>query len=259
MPIILSKDSFPEVKLFVAIPMYGGNCMSNCLQGMMDLSSACVSYQIPMTLHGVVNESLVQRARNVCVDAFLESDFTHFLFIDADIGFTALDVLTLLYILSSDKEEKYDILAGPYPKKAISWKKVKRAVEKGFGDKEPSTLANYAGDYTFILSPSQKSFPLDEPAEVLEVGTGFMMIPRRTFEKFKQTYPKNAYIGMEGKKQFAFFDCIINPDTGYIIGEDCLFCLNVRKMGGKVWIAPWLNLTHQGLYKFKESYTPSFV
>ena len=256
---ILSKDSFPQVKLFVAIPMYGGKCMSNCLKGMMDLSSVCTTYNIPMTLHGVINESLVQMARNVCVNAFLESDFTHFLFIDADVGFTAQDALTLLYIASSDKEEKYDILAGPYPKKNISWRKVKRAVEKGLGDPEPSCLANYAGDYTFILSPHQKSFPLDELAEVLEVGTGFMMIPRRTFEKFKQDYPNNTYLGTNGEKQFAFFDCIINPDTGYIIGEDCLFCLNVRKMGGKVWLAPWLKLTHQGLYQFKESYTPSFI
>ena len=257
MNITFSKDSFPQVKLFVAIPMYGGVCMANCLQGMMDLSSACITYNIPMTLYGITNDSLVQKARNTCVEAFLDSDFTHFLFIDADVGFSAIDALSLLYLVASDKEEKYDVLAGPYPKKKISWQKVKCAIEKGFADQDPNFLANYAGDYTFFVPPG-KPFSINEPAEVSEIGTGFMMIPRRTFERFKQAYPKDTYKNLN-KKRFVFFDCVIDRAKGIMVAEDHLFCQSVRKMGGKVWLAPWLKLTHQGVYPFTESITPSLI
>lgn len=258
MNISFSKNSFPQVKLFVAIPMFGGLCKSNCLQGMMDLSSACITYNIPMILHLVVNESLVQKARNACVAAFLESDFTHFLFIDADIGFTAQDALSMLYLVSSDKENKYDILAGPYPKKAISWKKVKYAINKGLADKDEQILENYTGNYSF-LTLSEKPFPLTEPTEVAEIGTGFMMIPKRTFEKFIQAYPKNTYKISAGKKQFSFFDCVINPDTKHFTAQDHLFCQTIRKIGGRIWVAPWVTLTHQGTYSYKGSLVPSLI
>ena len=211
-----------------------------------------------MNSYGVINESLVQKARNLCVDAFLQSDYTHFLFIDADIGFTAQDALTLLYLVLSDKEEKYDVLAGPYPKKEISWKKVKMAIEKGYADQDPDSLENYLGNYTF-LAPPGKPFSLKEPTEVHEIGTGFMMIPRRTFEKVQQAYPNNVYKSSTKGMQTAFFDCIIHPQTKLFLGEDRFFCQAVRAVGGKVWLAPWLKLTHQGLYPFKESILPTLV
>ncbi len=94
MNISFSKDSFCQTKLFIGTPMYGGVCTSNYLQGMIDLSAACAAYNIPMNFHEITNESLVQKARNTCVEAFLRSDSTHLLFIDADIGFTAKDALS---------------------------------------------------------------------------------------------------------------------------------------------------------------------
>ena len=251
MNISFSKDTFPNIKLFIGTPMYGGTCTSAYLNGMIDLSTACMAYNIEMIFYGNTF-SLVQAGRNLCVAKFLESDYTHFLFIDSDVGFTAKDALTLLHIVASDKEEKYDVLAGPYPKKSISWEKVKCAVEKGLADKDADSLANYIGDYTF-LAPAGKPFSFNTPAEVLEIGTGFMMIPRRTFEKFMQAYPDNFFKETSEKDQFAFFNCAIDPDTKRFLGEDSFFCQNVRKMGGKVWVAPWLKLIHQGTYSFQGS------
>lgn len=258
MDITFTKDSFSKVKLFIATPMYGGMCMSNYLRGMMDLSSACIAYHIPMTLHGVVNESLVQKARNYCVATFLQSDFTHLLFIDADVGFTANDALSLLHLVNTDREKKYDVLAGAYPKKEISWRKVKCAIEKGFADQDPNSLENYIGNYPFFAPPG-KPFFVNKPAEVLKISTGFMLIPRRTFEKLMQASSENTYNGPNGTKQFAFFDTEINSDTRLFSGEDYFFCHTLKKIGGRIWLAPWLNLSHQGKYLFTESQTPSLV
>ncbi len=252
MDICFSKDSFTQTKLFIGAPMYGGVSTSSCLKGMIDLATACVAYNIPFRVCGMTNQSLVQRARNSCVDSFLRSDLTHFLFIDADIGFTAKDVLSLLFIMASDKEKKYDVLAGIYPVKDISWESVRCAVKKGLADENAAILKNYTGSYP-PLTLIEKSSSSKGPIEVLEVPAGFMMVPRRTFEKFKQTYPENTYLAPENEKEFAFFDCVIDPETKYYMREDQRFCQYVKKMGGRIWAAPWLEISHQGNYVFKGS------
>jgi hypothetical protein len=48
----------------------------------------------------------------------------------------------------------------------------------------------------------------------------------------------------------AYFDCIIDPDTKRYLSEDYMFCQNVRKAGGKVWLCPWISLQHVGMYIF---------
>jgi hypothetical protein len=35
--------------------------------------------------------------------------------------------------------------------------------------------------------------------------------------------------------------------------EDYLFCHRIRDVGGKVWLAPWLKLKHQGSYSHQGS------
>jgi len=243
-----SKESFKGVSLFIATPMYGGVCTSNYLTGMVDLFAACTAYEIPLTLHGLANDSLIQRARNSCANAFLRSDFTHFLFIDADIGFAAKDVLSLLYLMAKDTEEKYDILAASYPKKQISWKKVKHAVEHGLADENADNLKYYANDYTF-LAPKGSKFSLKAPSEVSKVATGFMMISRRIFDNFIKKYPEQLY-KTEGREEYAFFNCYIDPQTKWHWGEDFMFCHFVKQMGGRIWLAPWIKLSHQGTHAF---------
>lgn len=247
-----SKDSFSQIKLFIGAPMYGGVCTSPYLKGLIDLSTASITYNVSLNVYGVTNQSLVQKARNVCATAFLKSDCTHFLFIDADIGFTANDVLSLLYILATDKENKYDVLAGPYPKKTICWETVRVAAKKGFADQNANFLENYTGNYTLLISPNNL-FSTKVPVEVPEIDAGFMMIPRRTLEKFVTTHPERIYKIPKGEKEFAFFDCAIDPETNYYIEEDRNFCQHVKKMGGRIWVAPWLKLSHQGAYSFKGS------
>lgn len=234
--------------------MYGGKCMTNYLFGMMSLSSACIREKIAMNFHVITNESLIQKARNDCVTAFLASDYTHLLFIDADIGFTANDVFSLLKTVITDRARHYDVLAGPYPKKTISLKKIIQAVKKGLVEEDHSELEKYLGDYTFLAPPGQ-SFTLSEPTEVLSVGTGFMLIPRNTFSLLQKRFPERVLIGQGNKKIPFFFDCTIDSDTGILLSEARFFCHSVREAGGKVRILPFLKLSHQGLRSFGETDT----
>ncbi len=201
------------------------------------------------------NESLITRARNYLVDEFLRSDFTHLMFIDSDIGFNANDVIALSVIAN---QEGKDVVCGPYPKKCISWEKIKRAVDKGFADKNASSLEAYVGDYVFNPTNSATEIRLDEPVEVLEGGTGFMMIPRRTLEKYIEAYPELRYLPdhvrsehFDGSREIsAVFDTVIDPTTRRYLSEDYMFCQYVQKLGMKTWLCPWMQLNHTGTYTF---------
>lgn len=242
-------------KLFVATPMYGGQCQGMYTKSMMDLAAACSRYGIQFRVYFLFNESLITRGRNYCVDEFLRSDCTHLMFIDSDIGFNPEDVI-LLMALQSDESE-YDVIGGPYPKKNISWEKIKHAVDKGFADDNPTNLEKYVGDYVFNPK-STGVIPLDAPFEVAELGTGFMMIRRSTFEKYEKAYPELHYKPdharsehFDGSREImAYFDCIIDPVTKRYLSEDYMFCYNVSKMGGKVWLCPWMKLQHIGMMMF---------
>ena len=156
----VSIEELRKRKLFLATPMYGGNCVGMYTRAIADLSAVCAKYGIPLQLYFLFNESLITRARNYCADEFLRSDATHMLFIDSDIGFNPQDVLALLAI--QDDDSPYDVIGAPYPKKCISWEKVKQAVDKGFADEDPNKLEKFVGDYVFNPKGGQREIPIGE-------------------------------------------------------------------------------------------------
>lgn len=263
MEVSISKEQLQKRKIMVATPMYGGQCAGMYTKSSVDLSALGQQWEMDIRFFYLFNESLITRARNYCVDEFLRSDCTHLMFIDSDIGFDPNDVLTLAAIQSENPDDdEYDVICGPYPKKCVSWEKVKDAVDKGFGDENPEQLQRYIGDYVF--NPvSGTNIPLDQPVEVLEAGTGFMMIRRNTFEKFAEAYPELKYKPdhvrtkhFDGTRQItAYFDALICPDSNRYLSEDYMFCQWARKIDMKVWYCPWMNLQHMGSYVFGGSLT----
>jgi len=300
MEIKISKDELSKKKLFLATPMYGGNCTGMYSKSVADLSALCLRYGVELKMYYLFNESLITRARNYCCDEFMRSGSTHLMFIDSDIGFNPNDVIAMLAIQSD--ESPYDVIAGPYPKKCISWEKIKQAVDKGVADENPGVLEKYVGDYVFNPVQGSKQIPIGQPVEVSEAGTGFMMIRRQTFEIFDAHYPQQSYKPdhvrtehFDGTREImAYFDCII--DRGYTftdahdlmanlinvdisdasavealkkkadhylsneahsskryLSEDYNFSYLIRRVGGKVWFCPWMQLQHVGSYVFAGS------
>lgn len=184
-------EELRKKKLFIGTPMYGGMSAGMYTRSMCDLSTLCTHWQIPVALYFLFNESLITRARNYVCDEFMRSDATHLMFIDADIGFNAQDVVLMMGLMT--EESPYDILGGPYPKKCISWEKIKIAVDKGFADSNANDLEKYVGDYVFNPKGGMTSIPIQQPAEVLELGTGFMMIKKSAMQKFADAFPQYLY------------------------------------------------------------------
>ena len=256
MQITVQIDELRKRKIMIGTPMYGGQCAGMFAKSTADLTALTAKYNMDLRLFFIFNESLITRARNYICDEFMRSDCTHLMFIDSDIGYDPNDVIALAAL--ADENDDKDIICGPYPKKCISWEKVKRAVDKGLADEDPNNLANFVGDYVFNPVPGTVSFRIDQPVEVLESGTGFMMIKRKVFEEYAKAYPTFSYRPdhvrtqhFDGSREIMmYFQAEIDPASKRYLSEDYLFCQNARKIGLKVWLCPWMHLAHVGGYIF---------
>jgi hypothetical protein len=257
MEIKASVEELRKHKLFVATPMYGGMANGLYMKACLDLQNAMMRYGIEVRFSFLFNESLITRARNYLTDEFLRSECTHLLFIDSDINFNSQDVLALLAL---DR----DVIGAPYPKKAINWSNVAEAARK-HPNLEPAKLEGVVGEYVFNVVRGTKEFSVTEPLEVLEIGTGFMMIKRHVFQKIEAAFPNIRYkpdhIGQanfDGSRYIhAYFDTVIdsaNSITGggsdRYLSEDYMFCQIWRKIGGKIYLCPWMKTHHIGTYAF---------
>ena len=256
MEVSVSIEELRTRKIFVATPMYGGICGGQYCKSTADLSGMAAQYNMDVRFYYLFNESLITRARNYLVDEFLRSNCTHLMFIDSDIGFDPNDVIALSVI--ADPKSDKDIVCGPYPKKCIAWEKIKRAVDKGYADKNPENLEKYVGDYVFNPKEGTGSIPLDEPVEVLEGGTGFMIIQRKALEKFAAAYPQYNYLPdhvrtehFDGTREIMqYFQAEIDPKSKRYLSEDYWFCQKMWDIGVKTWLCPWMKLQHTGSYVF---------
>ena len=257
MKIEVNIDELRKNKLFIATPMYGGMNHGLYMKSCLDLQTVMMKYNIEIKFSFLFNESLITRARNYLVDEFLRSDYTHMMFIDSDIHFDPNDVIALMAL---DK----DVIGGPYPKKSINWSNVADTARR-HPDLNPRELENLVGEYVFNVVKGTQQFQVSEPLEVMEIGTGHMMIKRQVFEKLAEAFPNIKYkpdhVGQahfDGSRYIhAYFDTVIDTADSYIGGgsdrylsEDYMFCQMWRKIGGQVHLCPWMKIAHIGTYQF---------
>lgn len=240
--------------IFLATPCMGDvdyKYHMSCLK----LNSQCLKegYRIN---HHVIVSSLLTRARNNCVSAFLNSDFENFLFVDSDIQFDASSVFKLL-------NSPYDVASIPYPLKWVKWDKAKR----GLLNLPEGKLGNMANTYTL-----KKTNPGDAPTkdgwlQVDHATTGFLLVRRKAFEKMIEAYPdlkinnpSQTTKGLTGDEQcYNFFDCIFDKKTGYYYGEDFSFCKLWREIGGKIFANVNDYMAHCGRHEFIGRYRDEFT
>jgi hypothetical protein len=257
MEIKVDIEKLRQNKLFVATPMYGGMAHGLYMKSSLDLQNIMNKYGIECKFSFLFNESLITRARNYLVDEFLRSNCTHMLFLDSDISYSGQDIIALMAL---DKE----VIGAPYPKKAINWRNIIEAIKKN-PDIEVDEVQKLVGDFVFNVVKGTKSFSVTEPLEVMEIGTGYMMIKREVFDKMKEAYPQIHYKPDHvGQKNFdgsryihAYFDTVIDykdsitgGGSDRYLSEDYMFCQMWRKIGGQIFLCPWMKTQHVGTYAF---------
>jgi hypothetical protein len=257
MEIQVKVEDLKKNKLFVATPMYGGMAHGLYVKSCLDLQNVMSKYGVETKFSFLFNESLITRARNYLVDEFLRSGFTHLLFIDSDIHYQPQDIVALMAL---DK----DVIGGPYPKKSINWGNVAQAARNN-PNLEPKELEGLVGEYVFNVVKGTQQFQVTEPLEVLEIGTGHMMVKRQVFEKMQESFPNIKYkpdhvgqANFDGSRYIhAYFDTVIDTKdsitgggTERYLSEDYMFCQMWRKIGGQIFLCPWMKTQHIGTYAF---------
>jgi len=81
------------MNIFVGTPAYGGMVHIDYLNSILDFHKN----KLPITVMTIGNESLITRGRNTIISYFYNmKQFSHLLFLDADIGLTAEGLIKLL-------------------------------------------------------------------------------------------------------------------------------------------------------------------
>ena len=172
---------------------------------------------------------LIHQARNYLTAVFLTTEYSHLLFIDADVEFAPEAVLRMV-------TAKKDIICTPYR------------------TKNPD-LNNHT--YT-VKFPDPKVIPI-LPGGLVEIEAGpagLMLIDRNVFEKIIKNRPdlkiKNraneALVQTDKSHSFYynFFDFAF--EEGYTWGEDVSFCKLARKEGFKLYANIDSMTAHRGEY-----------
>jgi hypothetical protein len=180
-----------------------------------------------LQLHGVqvtpmitASGSLLVAERNRIVEAFWQSECTHLLCIDADLGWPPQAVLAML-------ESKKDFVAGVYPAR---------------GDQNAFLFRPVLNDNGSIVTEGHL-------LKMNYIPSGFMLITREAIGKMRNHFPELYY---EPKNKE-----VANPDPGYCLfdtqvyegefwGEDFVFCRRAREAGNDIWVDPLIQFDHAG-------------
>jgi len=230
----MNKEIKPSV--FIAMPCYDSvtvNTMLSIFKLVQKLGQSKVEVGI-----NTMKSPLIHQARNYLTSVFLTTEYTHLLFIDADVQFEPEAVLRMLV---ADK----DVVCTPYRVKNPDINK-------------PA--------YT-VKFPDPKVVPI-LPGGLVEIEagpTGLMLIHRRVFEKIIKNSPhlkiKNevnqGLVSTEASHKFYynFFDFAF--EDGYTYGEDVSFCNLARKQGLKLYANIESPTAHHGSFAWKGTFGES--
>ena len=201
------------MKIMLAVPTYDGKIGIKSAFQFASLSLVLQKLDIGLELAQVSGCAIVSKARNLLVTQFMKSDCTHLLFVDADINWTASNVLQLVV-------KSKDIVSGLYPSR-VEGKGVFLQVH------EEQTV-------TGLL-------------RVMAVGTGFMLIARYVLQAMMDKRPELAYKDGD-QTHYALFDCAVR-DAKYV-GEDYNFCHRAIENGFNIFVDQANVLGHIGVKEY---------
>lgn len=141
-------------------------------------------------------------ARNYCVNAFLQTDFTHLFFIDSDV---VPPIETLDQLLDADK----DVIAGLYP--TMKFKNNMQVKEHAVYNRVGRVVD---GETKYGLEEAHGS----GIQEIDRAGTGCLLIKRKVLETMERPH-----------FQFLYSDLGISA-----VGEDINFCKKAQEAGFKI-------------------------
>jgi len=239
--------------ILIGTPSYNGTVTLNYMRSVLEMIEVCNLAGVGTGFQPLAYESLITRARNYIANEFLrQKEFSHLLFIDADLGFPP--EAALRYFQSGK-----DVVCGIYPVKHLDVDTL-RGMPMGLSS--PDAVAASL-KYTVKL---KGGCVVDKDGLVpVEYGsTGFMMIRREALVKMAEAYPelmyRNSYVntGLEEGDNWAFFDTAIDPENRDYLPEDYAFCKRWTALGGEIHADVMSRFVHSGNCDYAGDY-PAFL
>tara|TARA_R110002153_G_scaffold225513_2_gene378155 strand:- start:45 stop:782 length:738 start_codon:yes stop_codon:yes gene_type:complete len=216
-----AKELVQTSNIMLGMPCYGGNVTEGTFSSCINLTVLASKMGLKITFETISNESFISRGRNSIAAKFLAGNFTHLMFVDADVQFNAEDILKLLL---RDK----DIVGGIYPQKVLPTKMVVNTLDDGIVE----------GDLI----------------QVGTLGTGFLMTKRCVFEKLIEENVVDKYVDHIGLDEindfnYTFYDSMIDTQGRYLT-DDWAFCRRSRQQDFIIWADSTIELIHSGYMRF---------
>lgn len=207
------------IRVMVATPAYSGNVTIPYALSLSQTIQALSAHGIEVQPHIVASGSLLVAERNRIVQAFWESECTHLLCIDGDLGWPAQAVLAML-------DAQKEFVAGVYPARGDQKCFLFRPVTA-----EDGTIVN---DRHLL--------------KMQYIPAGFMLLTRSVFQKMRDKYPELYYEPKDKRNNpepgYCFFDTEVFE--GEFWGEDFVFCRRARDAGIEIWVDPLIQFDHAG-------------
>lgn len=200
------------MKIAVAVPLYDGRLPVQTVDALLQEVVLAQSHGDEIKVRFLQSCSHPALGRNRLVQDFLDSPAERLVFLDSDVTFKPGDLIKIAHA-------PVDFAGGAYRYKNP--------------DKELYPVG-------WILN---KDIISNEHGliEVASLPTGFLSLSRNVFDAIRKAHPDRVYEEF-GKKAYCYFH--MPWAYGNLYGEDSLFCVEWRNLGGKVYVDPDLELTH---------------
>lgn len=206
-------------KLMIATPAYDGKVFVPYAVALSETVLLLAKHNIEVQIHITTSGSLLVAERNRILQTFMDSDCTHILCIDSDLGWPAQAVLAMI-------NHDVEFVAGVYPSRG-----------------ENSFM------FRATLNPDESLIKSDNNLLSMQyIPAGFMLLKRSAIEKMKEKFPELYYEPKAESMKFAKAWMLFNTEIweGEFWGEDYVFCRKAREAGIDIWVDPLIEFDHAG-------------
>ena len=227
------RPDFTGMKIMLAAPCGDGRFDRVFMRSFMESRDAVKQYGGQLILAELPFQSAIDVARNTLFGTFLRSDCTHCFWIDSDQGWKVRDFVRLLVV-------KKDFVAAAGVKKTTP-PAFAVSVNDAFGN---AVAINYSSAEQGLL-------------EVTHVGFAFACVTKEWAVRMSQHYADLSYENLTRSKEYGVFMPMIWNKR--YMAEDFACCQRWLNMGGKIYVAPEINLEHVGTTIFSGSWLENLV
>lgn len=208
-------------KIFIATPAFDGRVHVQYAISLAETQNLLFSKNIGVQININSSGSLLVAERNRLLKQFLESDCTHILCVDSDMGWPAQAVPAMI-------DHDVDLVGGCYPAR---------------------------GENIFLFRPVYKEdngIVLNEKCTLLKmdyIPAGFLLIRRAVIEGMIKHFPELYFCPKkpDAKNQDGHYLFGIELFDGEFWGEDFVFCRRARQAGFDIWVDPLIEFDHCGV------------